>query len=52
MKETKAILADAKAAEALMRGLSDEKINAALHAMAKALIENTDKILEENKKEV
>ena len=52
MKETKAILADAKAAEALMRGLSDERINEALCAMAASLIENTDKILEENKKDV
>lgn len=52
MKETKAILADAKAAEALMRGLSDERINEALRAMAASLIENTDKILEENKKDV
>lgn len=52
MKETKAILADAKAAEALMRGLSDERINEALRSMAASLIENTDKILEENKKDV
>ena len=52
MKETKAILADAKAAEALMRGLSDERINEALRSMAASLIENTDKILEENEKDV
>lgn len=52
MKETKAILADAKAAEAKMRGLSDEKLNEALKLMAEALIESTDKILTENEKDI
>ncbi len=52
MKETKAILADAKAAEAKMRGISDEKINEALTFMARALVESTDKILAENEKDI
>ena len=52
MKETRAILSDARAAKALMSRVSDEKINDALSAMADALIKSTDKILAENRKDV
>ena len=46
------ILKDAKAARADIAGLSPEKKNDALLAMADALIENTDTILAENAKDV
>ena len=48
MTSTAEILARAKSTVKLMRGVSDEKINAALTAIAKALIDNTDKILSNN----
>ena len=48
MNSTKEILVKAKETVKLMRGVGDEKINDALAAMAKALIENTDKILKIN----
>ncbi len=52
MKETRAILKDAKAAEKQMRGISDKKINEAIKAMAAALIKNADKILSENERDI
>ena len=52
MKETKDILFDAKATAALMRSLGDSEINLALTEMARALVESTDKILEENRKDI
>lgn len=48
MNSTRQILINAKETVKLMRGVSDEKINAALTAMAKALIDRTDKILQSN----
>lgn len=42
----------AKAASRSISLLSDERINEALLAMAKKLVENTDKILSENKKDL
>ena len=48
MNSTKEILINAKETVKLMRGVNDEKINAALNAMAKALTDNTDKILLSN----
>ncbi len=52
MKTTKEILVLAKAAARELRCASENKINAALISMASALIENTDKILEANDKDV
>ena len=52
MISTREILVRAKETVKLMRGVSDEKINAALVAMAKALIDNTDKILEKNELDI
>ncbi len=52
MRTTEEILKAAKAAEAKMRGVGDEIINNALSLMADALIENTDRILSENEKDV
>ena len=52
MKETKKILTDAKAAEKLMRGISDEQTNRAIELMAKALTKNAQRILDENEKDV
>ncbi len=42
----------AKAAAEKMRGISDESINEALLLMADALVEDTDKILSENEKDL
>ena len=52
MTSTKEILARAKATVKGMRGLSDEKINEALAAMAAALIKSTDAILEANEVDI
>ncbi len=52
MTSTKEILIRAKETVSLMRGFDDNKINAALLAMAKALINNTDKILKANELDV
>ncbi|MBQ4640442.1 MAG: glutamate-5-semialdehyde dehydrogenase [Clostridia bacterium] len=52
MKETKQILQEAKAAVRLMNGLTTEQKNNALRYMAKALIRNTDVILEKNAMDV
>ena len=48
MTSTQEILRSAKETVKLMRGTSDGKINEALTAMAKALVHNTDRILEKN----
>ena len=48
MSSTQKILIRAKETVRLMRGVDDTKINAALNAMAAALIKNTDRILEKN----
>ena len=48
MRTTKEILSEAKLAKILMSAATDERINAALGAMADALIENTDAILAAN----
>ncbi len=52
MKTTKEILVLAKEAARELRCASENKINAALISMASALIENKDKILEANEKDV
>lgn len=52
MKTTKEILTLAKEAARELRCVSENKINAALISMAAALIENTDKILLANDKDV
>lgn len=49
---TKELLIKAKNAKAQLNLVSVEKINEALLAMADALVANTDKILEENKKDL
>ena len=49
---TKEILNAAKNTVRILRGVSDEKINAALLAMADALVENTAQILMANAKDV
>ena len=48
MTSTQEILRSAKETVKLMRGTSDGKINEALTAMAEALVNNTDRILEKN----
>ena len=48
MTSTQEILIKAKETVAILRGVSDEKINEALTKMAEALVRNTDKILEKN----
>ena len=52
MTSTKQILITAKNTVLNLRGIKDEKINEALLKMADALIENTDKILCENEKDI
>lgn len=52
MKTTKTILKDAKRAKAVLLTLTTEEKNEALNSMADALIENCEKILEVNKKDV
>ena len=49
---TKEILETAKSTVRLLRGVSDEKINEALFAMADALVASTDAILSANKKDI
>ena len=49
---TKELLIKAKNAKAELNLVPVEKINEALYAMADALVKNTDKILEENKKDI
>lgn len=49
MTSTQQILVRAKAAVPLLAKFGEEKINAALIAMSRALIESTDKILESNR---
>ena len=49
---TKELLVKAKNAKAELTAVSVEEINNALNAMAQALIDNTDKILEANAKDV
>ncbi len=52
MDSTKQILIAAKETAAKMRGVSDEKINEALAAMADALMEGCEGILKENEKDI
>lgn len=52
MKTTQEILTDAKKAKAVLLTLSTEEKNEALNSMADALIENCEKILEVNKKDI
>ena len=52
MTSTQEILIKAKETVAKLRGVSDEKINEALAAMADAVVKNTDKILEKNEIDV
>jgi len=52
MTSTKQILITAKETVKVLRGINDERINEALLRMADALIKNTDKILEENSKDI
>ena len=49
---TKELLIKAKNAKAELNLVPVEKINEALYTMADALVKNTDKILEENKKDI
>lgn len=52
MTSTQNILKTAKETVKLLRGVSDEKINEALSKMADALVRNTEKILNENAKDI
>ena len=52
MSSTQQILKTAKETVAKMRGITDEKINAALIAIADSLVKNTDKILESNEVDI
>lgn len=52
MTSTGEILIRAKETVARLRGLSDAKINEALTAMANALVDNTDRILEKNRLDI
>ena len=52
MNSTQTILEKAKAAKPLLSGISDERINAALTAMADALIKSTDSILSANTEDI
>lgn len=52
MKTTSEILKDAKAASAILRTVTDEKINEALRLMARELVASTDEILKANEIDV
>ncbi len=52
MTSTQQILKSAKATVKLLGGVDDKKINEALLAMANALILNTERILEENRRDI
>ena len=49
---TKELLIKAKNAKSKLNSVSVEQINSALNSMAEALVKNTDKILEENAKDI